>query len=124
MRAKEQGQLEQVVGVGAVPVGEAGELVEDADGASVRGGRYPDLVHRASFSGEDNGGDGVVMEKLGDGLGEAGEQGRGGGEWEEQRQQRGAVDKQCSRSAPTQSGGVPGRRGWWSRCRARGPGSG
>lgn len=79
MRAKEQGQLEQVVGVGAVPVGEAGELVEDADGASVRGGRYPDLVHRASFSGEDNGGDGVVMEKLDDGLGEAGEQGRGGG---------------------------------------------
>lgn len=34
-----------------------------------------------------------------------------GGEWEEQRKQRGAVDKQCSRSAPTQSGGVPGAEG-------------
>jgi hypothetical protein len=88
-----------------------GEFVEDADGAAVGGGRYPDLVHRTSFSAEDNGGDVVVMEQFGDGFGEAGEPGRGRCEGEEQRQQRGVVDKQDGGSAPAQSGGVPGAEG-------------
>ena len=65
---QEQGQFEQVVGFDAVPVDEAGELVEDADGAAVCGGRHPDLVHRASFGGEANGGDVVVMEQFSDCL--------------------------------------------------------
>ena len=56
-----EGEFEQVVDVGAVPVGEAGELVEDADGAAVGGGGHPDLGHRGLFGGDEVGG-GVVVD--------------------------------------------------------------